>query len=131
MNILDDIKKLVIEYESKYRNPSLEPFIFIEKFNLVTENPKCPPIAAKKGVYAIFNKDDEIIYLGKSSAQKKAIWHRINDHIYSAKKSAWFSEPRYFCGWAVPDESFFEASALEEFLIFKLRNKLPNNRVGK
>lgn len=130
MITLDKVKILVQEYQVKYRNPSQEPFDYIEHCDLITENPECPKLAARKGVYVIM-KDDYVLYIGKSSAQRKAIWHRIFDHIYSSRPSSWANEATSFVGWAVPDDSFFEASALEEFLIFKLGNNLPNNRVGK
>lgn len=131
MKQIEILKQLIKEYDEKFRHPSLEKFAFIEPYHFPAINPVCSPLAAKKGVYIIFNKLDQIIYIGKSSAQKKAVWHRIYDHIYSSKKSYWYSDASYFCGWAVPDESFFEATALEEYLIFKLRESLPNNRIGK
>lgn len=43
----------------------------------------------------------------------------------------WSLPPTHFVGWAVPRESFFEASALEEFLIDVMRDSLPDNKVGK
>ncbi|CAG8999840.1 MAG: hypothetical protein CENE_01823 [Candidatus Celerinatantimonas neptuna] len=130
MITLDKVKDLVREYQTKYRNPALKPFDYIERFNLVTKTPVCPELAAKKGVYVIL-QNDTVLYIGKSSAQKKAIWHRIVDHMYSSKPSSWAKDATHFIGWAVADDLFFEASALEEFLIFKLRDSLPNNCVGK
>ncbi|MFM5138412.1 hypothetical protein [Aeromonas rivipollensis] len=127
---INDVKAIVKEYEINYRHPKLDPFIYLDEFDLMNDNPACPAEAEKKGVYVIFNGDD-IIYIGKSSSQNKGIWHRIVDHIYSSRKSNWASEATHFVAWAVPDDSFFEASALEEFLIFKMKNNLPYNTVGK
>lgn len=127
---LNDIMDLVREYEFKIRHPDLEPFTFIDKFDLKVKDPVCPVDAARSGVYAIFSGED-LIYIGKSSSRKKAIWHRIVNHIFSSKKSVWYSEATHFVGWAVPDESPFEASALEEFLISRFKKDLPNNRIGK
>ena len=127
---LNDLMDLVRDYESKIRHPDLERYTFIDKFDLRAKDPVCPVDAARSGVYAIFS-DEDLIYIGKSSAHNKAIWHRIVDHIFSTKKSVWWSEATHFVAWAVPDESRFEASALEEFLIYRLKKELPNNRLGK
>ncbi|MDW3058299.1 hypothetical protein [Vibrio sp. 1978] len=127
---LDDLIELVDEYQVRFRHPDMMPFTFVPEFDLNVIDPVCPVNAAKKGVYVIFC-GERVIYIGKSSAQKKAIWHRIVDHIYSSKKSKWSDQATHFVAWAVPDETFFEASALEEFLIYRLKSELPNNRIGK
>jgi len=129
MATLEDVQSLVTFYEKTYRHPDLAPFDFINPVKL-GENPICPPKAARSGVYIIFS-GKELLYIGKSSSKNKAIWHRIVDHIYSNRKSKWYAEATHFVGWAVLDDSPFEASALEEFLIFKLRNTLKYNTVGK
>jgi hypothetical protein len=55
----------------------------------------------------------------------------MNDHFiipadlsYTRAKGVWFKEPTHFVAWAIPDESFFEASALEEYLIYKQKGKV-------
>jgi len=83
---LDDLLGLVAEYQSNFRHPNMEPFKYIDKFDLKVNSPICPRDAAKKGVYAFF-AGDELIYIGKSSAQKKAIWHRIVDYVIALKKA--------------------------------------------
>ncbi|ANQ21409.1 hypothetical protein BA893_06905 [Vibrio natriegens] len=85
MAILDDLIKLVDEYQARFRHPEMQPLTFVPEFDLNVTDPICPVDAAKKGVYAIFC-GEKIIYIGKSSAQKKAIWHRIVDHIYIVLK---------------------------------------------
>ena len=133
MSDLEELTKFVEQYESTYRGANLEPFQFVERYDLNSGMP-CPPLAAKRGIYAIFS-DEQLLYIGKSSAKKKAIWHRIVDHFRLGMKTKptakWSATPTHFVAWAVPDDSFFEASALEEFLIDRMKDKLPDNRVGK
>jgi hypothetical protein len=50
-----------------------------------------------------------------------------SDFTYGGSKYTWTKEPTHFVAWGIPDESFFEASALEEFLIDRLQNELPDN----
>lgn len=126
---IEEVKALVEEYQFKYRHPTLERFAFLDKYYLKTDNPVCTPLAEKNGVYVIL-KENSIIYIGKSSSRNKGIWHRIYDHIYSSRRSSWSHEATHYIAWAVPDDSFFEASALEEFLIFRLKDQLPVNKVG-
>jgi len=129
----EKLNALVAEYQKTYRAANLHPFEFIEPYELDSNEP-CPVNAAKRGVYAIFS-GDELIYIGKSSSPNRAIWHRIVDHFQfnynKPRKTKWSKEPTHFVGWAVPDESFFEASALEEYLIYKLKSELPDNVIGK
>lgn len=136
MTNFQDVEKLVEEFERKYRGNNLKPFELLDKYKFGCKL-SCPPLAAKRGVYAIFC-GDELLYIGKASSPNSAIWHRIYKHIefdndfnYVGVRGTWSKIPTHFIGWAVPDESPFEASALEEFLIYQLSNELPDNRVGK
>ena len=86
-----------------------------------------------KGVYGIFSNND-LLYVGKVTGKTRVICHRMNDYFkipedfsYEGPKDNWSQEPTHFVAWGVPDDSFFEASSLEEFLIEKLKNELPDN----
>ena len=136
MATFQDVETLVKEFEGRYRGNNLPPFELLDKYEFGCKL-SCPPLAARRGVYAIFC-DEKLLYIGKASSPNSAIWHRIYTHInfddnfdYIGVRGTWSLKPSHFIGWAVPDESFFEASALEEFLIYQLRDELPDNRVGK
>uniref|UniRef100_UPI001BE3D448 hypothetical protein n=2 Tax=Vibrio anguillarum TaxID=55601 RepID=UPI001BE3D448 len=77
-------------------------------------------------------------YIGKASWQQ--LGYRLGSYFrYSIdrksgipkKNDVWSKPPTHLITWAVPDELFFEASALEEYLIFKLGSLLPDNVLGK
>lgn len=90
------------------------------------------PNADKRGVYLMLGDDDAVLYVGKASA----------DSYLGARLAAYFRYgedrrckfiyedwcPRYVVTIAVPDDSSFEAPALEEFLIRELRP--PRNTLG-
>jgi hypothetical protein len=88
-------------------------------------------------VYAIFS-GNELIYLGKASLQD--LGYRVGSYfVYSKDRQSaiprnghtWSKPPTSIVTWAVPRDLFFEASALEEFLIFNLKEQLPDNTIGK
>lgn len=131
-----DLETLVKKFENTYRGHNLDPFEPLDKYEFGCKL-SCQPLAARRGIYAMFY-NDELLYIGKASSLKSAIWHRVSKHVvfdndynYIGVRGTWSKEPTHFIGWAVPDSSFFEASALEEFLINELRDELPDNRVGK
>lgn len=130
---LTRLKALVNEFEDRYRGPELEPFKYIDEYRLGCKQPWPIISTTHKGVYGIFS-NDELLYIGKVTGKTRVICHRMNDHFiipadfsYTGAKGVWSKEPTHFVAWAVPDESFFEASALEEYLIYKLQGELPDN----
>jgi hypothetical protein len=145
MATLQCIKKLVDKFSSEYRHPNLPPIVESEIYTLDSSNevkgaesfwPETWPNNDYKGVYAIFSHD-EVLYIGKASLQ--ILGYRLGSYFgYSDdRKSAvtkkghyWSKPPTSIVTWSVPEKCFFEASALEEFLIFNLKNYLPDNRVG-
>lgn len=135
MKAKEKLFELISYYQNKYRAKDLPEFEFVEQYDFGCQRP-CPPLAARQGVYAIFS-GEELLYIGKASSPKSAIWHRIYQHIefdndfnyVGTRNKSWSKKPTHFIGWAVPKESFFEASALEEFLIHALRDGLPDNRI--
>ena len=147
MATLEDIDKLVLCFSSKYRRAELPQINRSEIYSLFTDESKVPnaklywpdkwPNCSERGVYAIFS-DSELLYIGKSSLQD--LGSRLGSYfVYSSDRQSgvpksghtWSKPPTSIVTWAVPKEIFFEASALEEFLIFNLKNQLPDNRIGK
>jgi hypothetical protein len=145
MATLQCIKKLVSEFSSEYRNANLLPIkespIYSLDSSIEVDGaeifwPETWPNNDDKGVYAIFSHD-EVLYIGKASLQ--ILGYRLGSYFaYSDdKKNAitkkhhyWSKPPTSVVTWAVPEKYFYEASALEEFLIFNLKAELPDNRTG-
>ncbi|EDZ65766.1 hypothetical protein NOC27_2446 [Nitrosococcus oceani AFC27] len=88
--------------------------------------PEIWPHAARAGIYAFLNEDSEVIYVGKASL-RNSLGARISSYCgYGADRECrfygeWRSPPRYVLVVAVPDETRFEAPALEEYLIRELQ----------
>ncbi|MDC5806563.1 hypothetical protein OPW36_05530 [Vibrio europaeus] len=79
-----------------------------------------------------------MLYIGKASLQD--LGYRLSSYfVYSGDRQSavpkkghtWSKQPTSVVTWAVPREYFFEATALEEYLIFNLKDHLPDNTVGK
>lgn len=95
------------------------------------------PNNEKKGIYLIFGKGYELLYVGKASANSSVgarlssyFQYNVSDKSCSIVERsdwrAWSSPPKYVLTIAVPNELSFEAPALEEYLIASL--KPPDNR---
>ncbi|MDP5147874.1 hypothetical protein ORI98_15640 [Shewanella sp. ULN5] len=130
---LAQLLDLVSDYEKKYRGEGLEPFKYVKPYKLGCKEFWPEVTTTHKGVYGIFSNDD-LLYIGKVTGKTRVLCHRMNDYFvirsdftYGGAKDNWSQEPTHFVAWGVPDKSFFEASALEEFLIDSLQNDLPDN----
>lgn len=147
MASLEDIDKLILRFSSEYRRADLPKIRRSEIYSLFANKSKVPdaklfwpdtwPNCSERGVYAIFS-DHELLYIGKASLQD--LGYRVGSYfVYSQDRQSavpksghtWSKPPTSIVTWAVPEDLFFEASALEEFLIFNLKNQLPDNTVGK
>ena len=146
MASLEDINKLVLRFSSEYRRADLPEIRRSEIYSLFTDKTKVPdaklfwpdtwPNCNQRGIYAIFS-DLDLLYIGKASLQD--LGYRIGSYFaYSQDRQSavpkkghiWSKPPTSIVTWAVPEKLFFEATALEEFLIFNLRNQLPDNTKG-
>ncbi len=130
---LQNLKGLVSEFESNFRGSNLEPFQFVKPYELGCREFWPQVMTTHKGVYGIFH-NDELLYIGKVTGKTRVLCHRMNDYFvirddfsYGGTKDSWTKDPTHFVAWGVPDSSFFEASALEEFLIDRLQKELPDN----
>jgi hypothetical protein len=145
MATLQCIRKLVCEFSSEYRNSDLLPIKESPIYNLdssIEVNgaeifwPETWPNNDDNGVYAIFSHD-EVLYIGKASLQilgyrlgSYFLYSDDKNHAITKKHHYWSKPPTSVVTWAVPKEYFYEASALEEFLIFNLKTELPDNSTG-
>lgn len=97
--------------------------------------PETWPLSHRRGIYAIFSHE-ELLYIGKASQQAlgfrlSSYFKQVEGKCVTAPDHSWSSEPTHVVTWAVPEDMFFEASALEEFIIDRLKHELPDNTLGK
>jgi excinuclease UvrABC nuclease subunit len=86
-------------------------------------------------VYAFLDEQGMLLYVGKASF-RNSIAARLSTYcMFEAGKGTpcrlnhqWKTKPRYVVTVAVPEETRFEASAVEEFLITRLEP--PENSIG-
>jgi excinuclease UvrABC nuclease subunit len=80
------------------------------------------PHNSRQGVYAILDDALTVLYVGKAS-MRNVIGSRLSSYFgYDETRGCkiyhkWTNTPRYIAAIAVPQNSTFEAPALEEFLI--------------
>lgn len=147
MASLTDIKNKISEYKKNYSLPSFELNIsdwyklFPNSRNKEQEKkclqwPGIFPHAERQGVYLIFDKNKELLYIGKVSMNHN-IGGRLGSYFSYAKDKInckvnheWSSNPEYIVTVAVPEGMSFEAPALEEYLIKNFSKSLPDNRIG-
>jgi hypothetical protein len=142
----DDFLRAVRTYQERYRLPALVPFEIAAPYDLFPERGLGSLTCERKwpdswfhpmraGVYAFFGDDAELLYVGKASF-RSSISARLATYCgYQESRGSpcnflrqWKGSPRYVTVVAVPEETRFEASALEEFLISRLRP--PENYIG-
>ncbi len=125
----------VSEYQEKYRNPDLPKFKVSDPYDLKADwdAGKSYPLVNKQGAYAIFDTNENLLYIGKAS-QNNTLGNRLGSYFKYAPdgKSCttppnhnWSSDPRYVMTVAVAYP--FEAPSLEEYLIGELQ-PLDNSR---
>jgi hypothetical protein len=145
MATLEDLQGKIEEYITKYRREDLPKIKQSGVYGLYPDIPfngqipsqRWPelwPYTNQRGIYAIFNHE-KLLYIGKASQQD--IGYRLSSYFkYGEDKKChsihkWSNPPTHIVVWAVPEGMFFEASALEEFLINELKDDLPDNTAGK
>jgi len=146
MASLVSLKNAVEEYSNKFRRCdvealvegsiySLDESIEVRSTSPTLYWPATWPLSHRRGIYAIFSHE-ELLYIGKASQQAlgyrlSSYFKQVNGKCEVASGHAWTSQPTHVITWAVPENMFFEASALEEFLIDHFKYELPDNTVGK
>jgi len=146
MATLKDLREKIEIYSRVFRNQSIPPIEESRIYSLYGTPlggiepdiywPEDWPLGDRRGIYAIFS-NEVLLYIGKASAQD--IGYRLYDYFKKGangecvtnKNHTWTSEPTHIVTWAVPDNLFFEASGLEEFLIDSFSDELPDNTQGK
>lgn len=136
MENLSKVKELIIEYSEKYRNPNLSKYKVSDLYDLFPNEktvhevkhkwPDVWPFCSSAGVYIILDIDLNILYIGKAShfGYRLGSYFMYDENKNCMLKDSWKGNPRFVVTIAVPDDSKFECSSLEEFLILKIK---PNN----
>jgi len=143
MSKIDDLINEIIVYEKKYRNQDMKPYGKGVYYDLKPDLPTDLVVEAKwpakwphlndAGIYAFISENLEILYIGKAS-NNNGLGYRIDSYVSYDKNrdcklnDQWKGEPRFVFIFAVPSDSRFEAPALEEYLISKIRTR--NNKIG-
>jgi hypothetical protein len=88
------------------------------------------PNAQAQGVYLVFAADSTLLYVGKAAGTKNRIGHRLAvwflPNLNGAgrmpnAKHKWSAEPRFIITTGVADAHSYLVSAIEQFLILKLK----------
>ncbi len=129
---LTEVKKLIEEYQEKYRHTNLAKFDISSIYDLFPDKNTNKEFQkwsetyqhnGRYGVYLIMNDNFEIIYVGESNN----IGKRLGNYFgYDSKKDClikqtWSEQPRYICTIAIDNETWFERLALEEYLIYHIQ----------
>lgn len=127
-NLIDAVN----EYQEQWRHPRLPPLaniselysLFPDETPSTTGWPGPWPNAGSHGVYFVFYADGSLCYVGKASHSHIA--SRLSAHFGGSAKTGcriispgWNGRPTFIA--TLPMEHAFEAPALEEFLIAKLK----------
>lgn len=138
MSDLSDFYVALDEYRNDFRRSDLRDLkvaglydLFPERELVATERrfnwPESWPNSDMAGIYVFLATDLEILYIGKTSmnsflgARLATYCGYAEDNTCRLKHTGWTVEPRYVLTVGVPDDMPFEAPALEECLISKLK----------
>ncbi len=143
MPTLNDLSSEIERFVSQYRcgNLNFERSLVYDLNKNPTRDqndspgwPETWPHNDRRGVYAILSAI-EVLYVGKASLSpigaRLSSYFRYgpNRECQTYSNHVWSSVPTHVVAWAVPDDRFFEASALEEYLIRILDP--PDNTTGR
>lgn len=127
ISMYKDLEKAVDVFNKKYRRPHFD-ISLTELRDISNEEFASWPSNESPGVYIFLDVDKNITYIGKASLQ--GIGYRLNqrfDTKWNPKKPE--SEGCvYITTIALAEESFFEAPAIEEYLLKHLKTR--SNKIG-
>ena len=134
-----DLKARVEHYQSTYRHANLERFEVSQPYSLFPQEGQTStlkwgdewPNSRRTGVYLVYS-DGGLLYVGTAwmLGSRLACYFRSEDRRDGRCKIIrpdW-AESKYVVTIAVPEKSWFEAAALEEYLIYELKPSL--NKIG-
>lgn len=87
--------------------------------------------AAKKGIYFLYNDDNDVIYVGMvGDGKNTSFYHRMYAHGNGAHcKKAWFNEVKKFRFKSFPSIKKSELVLIERLMIYKNKQPKYNDRL--
>jgi len=136
MNGLKELDEVIEYMNTNYPRPNMVPLVRSEPYSLENDWPSIYPNADSPGVYVFFDHSMNLLYIGKASCGAD-IGSRLDKYIeygpdnkYKFKQDkVKYSATRFLATISVPDYRSFEAPAVEEFLIKRLKPPL-NEQCG-
>ena len=147
---LSDVRKELARYCQRYRHPKLPPLelsgvysLFPEKYKKLPKEvtARWPdddwPNGDKPGVYLFLDSKLNVRYIGKTTMwsslkQRLGAYFCYSDKVQKRcsipKEHGWSIQPEFVVTIGVPLRTAFESSAIEEYLINRLRP--PENTIG-
>lgn len=131
--LLSDVESAISEFNREFPRPKMgavalsSPFYVVDDFAIADF-----PNAAAAGVYFVFDRDDNLLYIGKADGLGSRLGSHFGwseDKTTGRVKNAKFNAAHAVRTIGLPDESRFEAAAIEAFLIRRLDPSL--NVIGR
>lgn len=126
---LDDLVAVLMLLNGEHLRPGLGPLHLSERVHAI-EGEDYYPHATLPGVYVIHDNWNRLIYIGKAS-KGATIGIRLHHHFHELKhggKGPEWNKAQWARSIPVPRSHAFEAPAIEEYLLCRLRTKA--NRIA-
>jgi len=131
---IEDLIKFIDEFNTLYPRPDMPKLILSENYDVRSHFYKPYPGANLPGVYIIFSSSGNILRIGKASCgsslgKRLACYYKWGDSGQEGlHKYEGYEDAKLLRTISFPKKRAFEAPALEEYLINKL--KPPYNKTG-
>jgi len=123
---IEDLRKELIAFNDEFPRPDHPTLVLSEPYDFKGDGQESWPNSALPGVYVITDEEEKLLYIGKASCTRN-LGQRLGAHFTGSppetKCNEGWSGFRFLRTIAVEQERHFEAPAIEEFLIFKLKTE--------
>ena len=129
------LQQALDEFNTNFPRPGIPPLTFSLAYDLKNHWPKHYPFKRQQGVYCFVDSAGALLYIGKTSCSND-FGYRLSGHFEYAldrtarAKNAQYQAAQYIYVISLPSGHGFEAPAIEEWLIARLRpsvNSMGNN----
>lgn len=130
---LADVESAIFDFNLDFPRPKIGAISLSAAFSIVNDFASSSyPNAALAGVYLIFDRDDNLLYIGKSDGLGGRLGSHFgwnSDRTAGRVKNERLADAHSVRTIGLPKESRFEAPAIEAFLIRRLDPDL--NVIGR